>query len=599
MDEKNRIRALVQGNNLADAKSLCISFCESNPDDAEAWFLHGMLNGILKDFAGAEVCYNHVIRLMPEVTAAYYNKGIALQALKKYDMALLAFNKVIELEPLFDNIYAVIAEVYSALGDYDSAINSYEVALSRSSDNIPLLYKKGKLLLQYTKYQDAEDCFRKIISLNENHEEARFDLAYALQLQGNLDEAEIEYKNTIKLRPAYAHAYNNLGILYKEKELLEPAVECFSKAVQYDASSVSAYSNLGHALQLLDKYEAALVACKKANELKPNDPEINYSLGLQYEKLGQYPSARHCFNQASLLDKSSIRYPLVLARVFALERNFTEAIALYKSVIDKDASFVESYSSLGKIYIEIGETDLAIEYFKKILAIESDHLTANYYLAELDPAYADKKSQSLFIEKLFDGYANSFESDLVNKLHYQTPKLIYETAIENISNSTELVVFDLGCGTGLCGQLFRRHAARLVGVDLSPKIIEKARDKNVYDELYIDELTAVLEKENDDIDLILAADVFVYIGDLTAVFNAVKAVIKPEGLFVFSVEDKDGESYQLRSTGRFSHSIDYIKTLAARVGLMVMSHTSCVLRKEYGAEVPGVVYVLKSACLNT
>lgn len=594
MNDKDKIRALVNNNQMDKAKSLCVTTCKSHPDDAEAWFLHGMLDGLLKDFVAANECYDNVIRLMPDLVAAYYNKGIALQSLNRHEDAAAAFNAVIRLEPDFENINQVLADVFFALNNDKSALSYYLKILKTEPENTYVLYKIGSLHLKEIKYHEAEGCFRQIILLKPNNPEALFSLGSALQLQGELDAAEKYYNQAIELRPDYFLAYNNLGILYKERKKFDVAINFFSKAVSYKADYAEAYNNLGYAYQILEKYDQALVAYKKLIKLKPNDSEAHYSLGLQYEALGRYSLAREHFSQASLMDADNIRYLYVLARVLSLEKKYDEAISYYERILEKDDSFIDAYISMGKVSLESGNRMLATDSFKRAVMKQPDHVTANYYLAELDPEHETTKSQNQYIEVLFDEYADSFEKDLTKKLSYKTPGVVYNEVKRFLHSDRDLVIFDLGCGTGLCGELFRPYARRLVGIDLSSKIIAKARSKSIYDELYVDEITIALGKEINDVDLILAADVFVYIGDLKAIFESVCRVLKPDGLFSFSVEHKSGEQYAIQGNGRYSHSVEYIKHLANSMELQLLSHTPSVLRKELGIDVQGDVYVYKN-----
>lgn len=599
MNKKDKIRALVNNNQLEEATSLCVSTCKNYPDDAEAWFLYGMLNGLLKNFVAANDCYDNVIRLMPDLMAAYYNKGIALQSLHRYEDAVTAFNTVIRLDPEFENINQVLADVFFALNDDKSALSYYLKILKTEPDNIYVLYKIGSLRLKEIKYHEAEGYFRQIILLNPDNTEALFSLGSALQLQGDLDAAEEYYNQAIELRPDYFLAYNNLGILHKERKKFDIAINFFSKAVSHKADYAEAYNNLGHAYQILEKYDLALAAYKKLVELKPNNSEAHYCLGLQYEELGRYSLAREHFSQASLMDADDIRYLYVLARVFSLENKYDEAISCYERILEKDDSFIDAYISMGKVSLESGNRMLATESFKRAIIKQPDHVTANYYLAELDPTHEITKSQNQYIEVLFDEYADSFEKDLTKKLAYKTPGVVYHEVKKFLPLDKGLVIFDLGCGTGLCGEFFRPYARRLVGIDLSSKIIAKARSKSIYDELYVDEITIALDKEINAVDLILAADVFVYIGDLQAIFESVCRVLKPDSLFSFSVEHKRGEHYAIQGNGRYLHSVEYIKHLANNMDLQLLSHTPSVLRKELGIDVQGDVYVYKKQALLT
>src|SRR5262249_36761156 len=101
-----------------------------------------------------------------------------------------------------------------------------------------------------------------------------------------------------------------------------------------------------------------------------------------------------------------------------------------------------------------------------------------------------------------------------------------------------------------CRQLFRPSAGRLVGVDLSAAMIARADAKGDYDRLVVGNLGAVLSDEiakAAKYDLVLAADVFVYVSDLAPVFGDVARVLAPRGVVAFTVETHSGSGIALLS----------------------------------------------------
>jgi predicted TPR repeat methyltransferase len=193
---------------------------------------------------------------------------------------------------------------------------------------------------------------------------------------------------------------------------------------------------------------------------------------------------------------------------------------------------------------------------------------------------------------LFDGYAEKFDEHLTGHLKYRCPELLHE-AVAALKPRAGLNVLDLGCGTGLCGPLFRPLAASLAGVDLSPAMIDKARRRGVYDRLEVGDLVTALRRAPGTFDLLLAADVLVYVGDLSPVLSAAAAALGPSGLFAFSVEEHHGAGYALLPTRRYAHSVEYLKSEAARVGLDVVEVRDAIPRIENGRDVRGLIVILR------
>src|SRR5262249_37322411 len=141
-----------------------------------------------------------------------------------------------------------------------------------------------------------------------------------------------------------------------------------------------------------------------------------------------------------------------------------------------------------------------------------------------------------YVKVLFDNFASTFDVHL-QRLEYRAPELVVETLRENgLPAGRESDILDAGCGTGLCGTLLRDYARKLVGVDLSAGMLEKARASGRYDELTEGELTAFMRAHPASCDVIASADTLCYFGDLREPAVAAAAALRPGGRFAFSVE---------------------------------------------------------------
>jgi len=155
-------------------------------------------------------------------------------------------------------------------------------------------------------------------------------------------------------------------------------------------------------------------------------------------------------------------------------------------------------------------------------------------------------------------------------------------------------MLDLGCGTGLAGAAFRPHTQWLVGADLSARMVAEARAKNVYDRLYVGELQQILAQKATvgvTYQMVLAADVLVYVENLTEVAVSAARVLAPSGLFAFTVETHDRDGVVLQSTLRYAHDATHLggALAAANLNLCVLDQAST--RMENNAWVPGLLAI--------
>jgi predicted TPR repeat methyltransferase len=219
---------------------------------------------------------------------------------------------------------------------------------------------------------------------------------------------------------------------------------------------------------------------------------------------------------------------------------------------------------------------------------------ARFHMAAMTGKAIPPAAPSSHVTAVFNQLAESFDQHLLEKLHYQTPQLLYEAVVGQAASAVRFeVVLDLGCGTGLCAPRFRPHAGKLVGIDLSAGMLEKARRRELYDQLVLGDVMAALQGRLEAADLALAADVLPYFGDLGALFAAVRGAMKAGGLFAFSVEAGAGQDYVLQATRRYAHSESYVRGLAKGQGFEVRSITPATLREEAGKAVAGLIAVLE------
>ena len=480
-------------------------------------------------------------------------------------------------------------------GNLKIALSLFKKAVKLNPTDIDTWHMLAVVNGMLGNYVNAENCCRKVLRLQPRAHQALNNLGSIQKNLGKLNDAEASYRKAIKIKPDYAEAANNLATLLLDQDKKEEALEYYRTAVKLEPIYAEAHNNLGVLLQARGSLSEALAHYQKAVQLQPDNPESIYNLGCGLLETGKYKEAALAFQRVVMAQPRNSRAWTSLGAAQVRLKQHKSVKDSCQKAISLDPNNWEAYFHLGNSYQNQHLDVEAERMYRKALEIKPELESAKYFLSILGADETPAQSPAEYVKDLFDGYAETFDNQLVTDLQYKTPSHLFNIVSRHTDiPSGGLKIIDLGCGTGLCGPLFRDMASYLVGVDLSPKMIEKARARNLYDDLFVDDLISPLEKSETTYDIAIAADVFVYVGDLDKVFSAVFRSLEPGGIFAFSTEFHEGqEDFVLRPTGRYAHTANYTENLAQTYGFMIVNVENLVLRKEAGSDIQGNIHVLK------
>jgi predicted TPR repeat methyltransferase len=283
-----------------------------------------------------------------------------------------------------------------------------------------------------------------------------------------------------------------------------------------------------------------------------------------------------------------------LARDYAADGDLAAAADLYAQAAELAPGFASAWFALGEAREALGDRDGARAAFEKAQGADpEDRHGAALHLARLGAADPATRELHGYVRTLFDQYAPRFDRALED-LGYRAPALLRDAVVANADGRRFGTMLDLGCGTGLAGAAFRPHVDWLVGVDLSSKMIEEARRKGVYDTLTVGDITQFLGQQRaagSSADLIIAADVLAYIGDVGTVFDAVTRVLAPNGLFGFTVETHAGEGAIVGAKMRYQHGEAFVRRALADAGMIIRRLDAVSTRNENRVPVPGLLVI--------
>ena len=297
-------------------------------------------------------------------------------------------------------------------------------------------------------------------------------------------------------------------------------------------------------------------------------------------------------------DPLSTEYPIAqlryaYARAAARDRDFAVAAEVLEQTLEIDVGWAAAWFALGEARQQLGDFVAARAAFAEALRLDpEDHQGASLRLAAIEGRQVGTLPRA-YVARLFDDYAPRFNAHLTGDLFYHGPAVLYDAVRRLAPGRRFRRALDLGCGTGLAGAAFRALVDDLSGVDLSPAMIEEARQAGVYDALAVgDAVDFLAATPAAGADLILAADVFVYLGELAPALNAARCALAPDGLLAFTLESEPGSTFGLGETLRFRHSHAYLSRALDEAGLTVLTLELASSRREAGVEVPGLAVLV-------
>lgn len=379
------------------------------------------------------------------------------------------------------------------------------------------------------------------------------------------------------------------------EQRFDDAAQAFAHALALAPGRPSVMLNLGVTRLHQGQPAAALPLLEAATAALPDASDAWGALALAHHQLARWADSARSHARALVLGADSAALRLRLAESLSRQGLGGAAVEHYEKALEADDTLVEAWSALGDVLRESGQLDRAAHCYQRALDLGADPALHHYYLAALRPQAPLVEAPRTYVQALFDGYAHDFEDHLVGQLGYQGHRLLIEQLPPDCSAFAARVL-DLGCGTGLCGPLLRTRAGHLTGVDLSPAMVDKARARGLYNDLHVQDIHDHLGDGGAPYDLIVAADVFIYVGPLERAFALASLRLQPGGWLAFTVEDAaEGPGVQLLPSLRYAHREDYLRALAHTNGLTVRKVLDAPIRFHEHQPIAGrYVYMQKA-----
>ncbi|MFK5947580.1 MAG: tetratricopeptide repeat protein [Methylococcales bacterium] len=449
---------------------------------------------------------------------------------------------------------------HAILGEFKEALIPANLLVKEQAKNIEYLKLLGGIFHGLLQYEQAIAIFNRALKINPQDIQTLSNIASSLKESQHYDEAETYFKQSLTLHANQPDALTNYGLLLQDNAKLDEAIELHNKALQLAPEHNVAMYNLAYALNEKGKHESSLQAYQRVLKITP-------------------------YHVRALCD---------IAHVYGKLMQAENAMPYLQRALEVSPEDEHVHLNVGISHKMLGQFKQAENSFEKVIQINQHNNTAKYYLAIMRGDSTMVSSPDEYVQELFNGYAETFDDQLIGQLHYKTPELIGSMVTKHSDLNKKHKILDLGCGTGLAGIYLKDISEHMIGIDLSSKMLKKAEDRNIYNELVTSAIDQYFENHDFQPDIVVSADVFVYIGDIASIFENTSKSISDDGIFVFSTEDtQDADQFILKDSGRFAHNEKYIRSLANSYNFEFIDHEKTIIRYEADTPIHGQVYLLK------
>ena len=440
-------------------------------------------------------------------------------------------------------------------GDFSNGIKRCENIFDSNKTNPIFLYIFGLFHHALSNQEKAISLYKKSLEIKPDYIDALVSLG-GLYVESDFEESFFNFNKALQLNEKNTDILNYLGDLHFKYKKYKQAKEYFHKALTHNQSDNISMSNLGICLYRLGDTENAITNLQKSLEIEPN-----------------YISA--------LNNLAAINMDL---------ENYQEGLSLLQKVISLDKNNFLANKNVGLLYTKIEDFEKAKIFLENALKYNKDDDELNFIYDSVNNK-TPKNAPLNYVESLFNNYAKNFEISLTKQLDYKFPKKMCEFVIDynDIPNTFDNAI-DLGCGTGLSGEVFRDYVDFFTGVDLSKNMLDIAKKKKIYDELLTGDIYSILEKNVKKYNLFIIADVFIYIGELQDVFSKIKNRSEDGAVVIFSTEHLEEGDYKLVKQ-RYRHSKNYIEKILKQNNFNFIDFKTEKLRKDKDGYIIGGIYL--------
>jgi len=458
----------------------------------------------------------------------------------------------------------------------------------------PALRRLGLIHWENGRFETAARTFAAALSLTPNDPDLWRDLANIHSALDRDEQALLAIRRSLELDSCNPHSWQTLASLADRLDDIVTSEDAYRRTIVLNPESAAAHLGLGLLLFRKKEYEEALSSVKISVELDPVNGLAHYALGHLFFIASDFARSVRAFDEAVRLTlplDPLTRQKRARALTFQamIEGRIQEALREYEEIAGDDREDLDIITrDAFSVLSACGHLEVAAEIGRIRLA-EDPSDPVRRYLLDAVLGKTMMAAPHEYIEQYFDCFAPQFDGKLLDTLQYNAPHQMAKLLARHRTNFARML--DLGCGTGLAAKELMPFGSALIGVDISSGMLVEAAKRKEYVELVKSEAVAYLQRTANRFDLIFAADSLIYFGDLEPLLRAAAGALVQGGVFALSVEGAEGTGFNLQPSGRFAHSLAYIKNVSADFAILEIQEST--IRLEAARPVPGLYIIME------
>jgi predicted TPR repeat methyltransferase len=545
------------------------------------------------DIKYAKDVYEYILSIQPEHIETIHALGMLASELQQWETAIAWLQRALSVQPNSARFHLHLANVFKNNNQLEFALSHYQTALHLQPHYAEVHNNLAGLFYKQNKLNESRLHYVRAIDLKPDYLEAHFNLGLVFLAQEETNAAVTQFKNVLSLHPNSIQGHWQLANIYWQDHDLEKVHYHYQKIFDLEPNSVELLNNLAALMLKKEQPGIAIDYFKRALTIDPKHKTARNNLAAILLQSNQLKEAIWHYSLYLNLEPLDTEALFNRAHSLMLAGHLNEAIHDLKKILTIDDRHIDTHCNLAAIYLKLKNSDAALTHYQIILKLTDKHVIANYMVSALTQLSIPDYAPLEYIKNLFDNYAFQFDMHLQDILQYRTPELLREQ-LNPFLRKKKYNLLDLGCGTGLSGQSFIDISKKITGVDISRNMLNKAKEKGCYDILIEKDILEAVTELGEDFELILCIDTLVYFGKLNEFFEKIIPSLAIDGLLAFSIElGETTSTYILQPNGRYQHAEIYVRQLAEKNRLKLLSCTNVVGRQQDGEPIETGLFIFQ------